>query len=92
MSLFARIRAYIRQQHVGLIALFFVLAGGSAYALDGNNTVFSDDIVSGEVKQSDLGVASVSSSRIVEVSPGGTILRGSPRIDVPYAVRVVGGP
>ena len=66
MSLSARIRAYIRQQHVGLIALFFVLASGSAYALDGNNTVFSDDIVSGEVRQSDLGVASVSSSRIVD--------------------------
>jgi hypothetical protein len=31
-------------------------------------------------------------SRIVEVSPSGTILRGSARIDVPYAVRVLGGP
>jgi len=31
-------------------------------------------------------------SRIIEVSPAGTILRGSAPIDVPYAVRVVGGP
>jgi hypothetical protein len=66
MSLSARIRAYVRQQHVGLIALFFVLAGGSAYALDGSNTVFTDDIVSGAVRQSDLGVEAVSSSRIVD--------------------------
>ena len=34
----------------------------------------------------------LSTSRIIEVSPGGSILRGSARIDVPYAVRVVGGP
>ncbi len=74
MRLSARIRAYIRQQHVGLIALFFVLASGSAYALDGSNTVFSDDIVNGEVRQSDLGVESVSSSRIVDGGVAGTDL------------------
>ena len=34
----------------------------------------------------------LSTSRIVEVSPAGLILRGSAPIDVPYAVRVVGGP
>lgn len=34
----------------------------------------------------------LSTSRVVEVSPGGLILRGSAPIDVPYAVRVVGGP
>jgi hypothetical protein len=66
MRLSARIRAYVRQQHVGLIALFLVLAGGSAYALDGSNTVFTDDIVNGAVRQPDLGVGSVSSSRIVD--------------------------
>ncbi len=66
MRLSARISAYIRQQHVGLIALFLVLAGGSAYALDGSNTVFTDDIVNGAVRSADLGVESVSSSRIVD--------------------------
>jgi len=44
-----RIRNYIRQHHVGLLALFLALTGGTAYALDGSNTVFSDDIVNAEV-------------------------------------------
>ncbi|MGH2987704.1 MAG: hypothetical protein ACRDLO_13600 [Solirubrobacterales bacterium] len=50
-----RVRTLVRQQWVGLIALFLVLTGGSAYALDGSNTVFSDDIVDGEVKVADVG-------------------------------------
>jgi hypothetical protein len=50
-----RIRALIHRQWAGLIALFLVLTGGSAYALDGQNTVFSDDIVDGQVKTADLG-------------------------------------
>jgi hypothetical protein len=36
------------------ILLFLVLGGGSAYALSGSNTVFSDDIVNGQVKTQDL--------------------------------------
>jgi hypothetical protein len=32
------------------LALFLVLTGGTAIALDGHNTVFSDDIVNGKVK------------------------------------------
>jgi hypothetical protein len=36
------------------ILLFLVLGGGSAYALAGSNTVFSDDIVNGQVKSQDL--------------------------------------
>ena len=37
-----RVRTLVRQQWVGLIALFLVLTGGTAQALDGSNTVFSD--------------------------------------------------
>ena len=36
------------------IALFLVLGGGTAVALNGANTVFSDDIVNGQVKSDDL--------------------------------------
>jgi hypothetical protein len=36
------------------IALFIALSGGTAIALSGANTVFSDDIVDGEVKSPDL--------------------------------------
>lgn len=50
-----RIRALIHRQWAGLIALFLVLTGGSAYALDGQNTVFTDDIVDGQVKTADIG-------------------------------------
>jgi hypothetical protein len=59
-----RIRRLIRQQWAGLIALFFVLGGGSAYALDGSNTVFSDDIVDGEVKEADIGQGAVASPEV----------------------------
>ncbi len=36
------------------IALFLVLGGGTAVALNGSNTVFSDDIVDHQVKSQDL--------------------------------------
>jgi hypothetical protein len=42
-----RISEHLRSNVVGYLALFLVLTGGTAYALDGSNTVFSDDIVNG---------------------------------------------
>ena len=41
-----------------------VLTGGTAYALDGQNTVFSDDIVNGEVKVADIGQGAVATDEI----------------------------
>ncbi len=49
-----RIVNYIREQHLALLALFLVVSGGTAYALDGENTVFSDDIVDGQVMSVDI--------------------------------------
>ena len=49
-----RIAAYVRQHHLALLALFLVLSGGTAYALAGTNTVFSDDIVDGNVRSIDV--------------------------------------
>jgi hypothetical protein len=60
----SKIRAAVRHQWAGLLALFLVLTGGSAYALDGSNTVFSDDIVDGQVKEADVGQAAVASSEV----------------------------
>ena len=40
----------------------------------------------------DCWASEIHTSRVVEVSPGGLIVRGSAPIDLPYAVRVVGGP
>jgi hypothetical protein len=59
-----KIRSLVRHQWAGLIALFLVLTGGSAYALDGTNTVFSDDIVNGEVKEADVGQGAVASPEL----------------------------
>jgi hypothetical protein len=50
----ARIRDHIRSNVVGYIALFFALSTGSAFALSGSNTVFSDDIVDDQVRTADV--------------------------------------
>jgi hypothetical protein len=46
--------SHLRRQWVGALALFLVLTGGTAYALDGTNTVFTDDIVNDQVKSADV--------------------------------------
>ncbi len=51
-SIRSRLVALIRGQWAGLLALFLVIAGGTAYAA---NTVLSSDIVDGEVKTADIG-------------------------------------
>jgi len=52
------------QRWAGLLALFLVLATGTAYALPGSNTVFSDDIVDAQVTAADIGSAAVASDEI----------------------------
>ena len=49
---------------VSSIALFLVLTGGAAYALDGSNTVFSDDIVNNEVRTADIRDANLTTADI----------------------------
>jgi hypothetical protein len=53
--------SHLRSQWIGALALFLAISGGSAYALAGHNTVFSDDIVNRQVKKPDLADASVTS-------------------------------
>jgi hypothetical protein len=48
---------------MGALALFLVLTGGIAY---GANTVFSSDIVNGEVKSVDIGTGEVSTADIAD--------------------------
>jgi hypothetical protein len=50
-----RIRNHIRSNVVGYIALLLFATSGTAIALDGSDTVFSDDIVDGQVKSPDIG-------------------------------------
>jgi hypothetical protein len=59
-----RIAAHLRHQWLGALALFLVLTGGTAYALAGSNTVFSDDIVNGEVKAPDVATNAVGTAEL----------------------------
>jgi hypothetical protein len=63
-----RISEHVRGNIVGYIALFLVLTGGTAYALDGSNTVFSDDIVDGQVKAADLHTDAVGGAKVADGS------------------------
>jgi hypothetical protein len=53
--------AHMRAQWAGFLALFLVIAGGTAYAAD---TVFSTDIVDGQVKTADLADNAVDTNKI----------------------------
>ena len=64
-----RIAAHLRRNVYGLLALFFALSG-TAIALDGQNTVFSDDITNGEVKSADIQNETVASADVLN----GTVL------------------
>ena len=59
----ARLLAHLRQQWMGALALFLFLASGTAYAA---NTVFSSDIVDGQVKTADLDGGAVISEKVAD--------------------------
>ena len=65
-----RLAAHFRNQWTGTLALFLVLTGGTAMAVDGSlpgqNTVGSADIINGEVATNDLGENSVGSTKIID--------------------------
>jgi hypothetical protein len=68
--MFSRLRSY-RPHHgtvVAYLSLFLVLTGGSAVALTGRNTVFSDDITNGEVKRPDLANNAVTGGKVADNS------------------------
>jgi len=57
-----RIARQLRDQWAGFLTIFLFLTAGSAYALDGTNTVFSDDIVDGQVTSADVADNSLTGS------------------------------
>jgi hypothetical protein len=57
----SRIAAHLRAQWAGLLALFLVIAGGTAYAA---NTIASGDIIDGEVKAPDIAANAINSMKI----------------------------
>jgi hypothetical protein len=60
-SLMNRISKHLRGNAVAYVALFVALTGSSAYAA---GTVFSEDIVDGQVKTPDLGAQSVTPKKL----------------------------
>ena len=78
------VRSHFFNNVVGYIALFVALGGTGAYALSGSNTVFSDDIVNGQVKKPDLGANSVGPGKVADNSLTGSDIKpesvGGPRI------------
>ena len=69
---------------VAYLSLFLVLTGGTAVALSGSNTVFSDDITNGEVKTSDIAEQAVGTGKVKDSSLTGQDIKpdsiGGPRI------------
>jgi hypothetical protein len=61
--MFATVRTHARHNVVAYVALFFAL-GGTAWA--NHETIFSSDIVDGEVKQSDIANAAVVTDKLVQ--------------------------
>lgn len=53
---------------VSSLCLFLVLGGGTAVALSGSNTVFSDDIRNGEVKRADVRANAVNGGKVADNS------------------------
>ena len=60
-SIRSRLIALARAQWAGLLALFLVIAGGTAYAA---NTIGSTDIINGQVKSVDIGNDEVTSADV----------------------------
>lgn len=50
----SRAWSHVRGNVVAYVALFFAVTGGTAYALEGSNTVFSDDITNEQVRSADV--------------------------------------
>ena len=75
-----RLSEYLRHNALALVALFFALSGGIAWATHpgGANTISSVDIINGEVKTADIGPLAVTGSKLATDSVGsGRIINGA---------------
>ncbi len=73
-SIRSRLIALVRAQWAGLLALFLVIAGGTAYAAD---TIGSSDIINGQVKSADIGNNQVRSADVRDDTLGHGGLTGA---------------
>src|SRR6266542_895802 len=70
---------------VSTLCLFLILGGGTAVALSGHNTVFSDDIVNGQVKKPDVASNAVNGAKVADNSIKGADVDESSLSQVPDA-------
>ena len=82
--MFAKLRPRSAYDVMAAISLFLVLTGGTAVALSGTNTVLSDDIKNGEVKNPDIADQAVGPGKVKDGSLTGQDIKpdsiGGPRI------------
>jgi hypothetical protein len=82
----AGLLSHLRSNVVGYIAILLFLTSGTAYALDGRNTVFSDDIVNAQVLTADIGRGQVRSGDVANDSLRGLDIDESTLGVVPSAL------
>ena len=69
---------HLRAQWAGFLALFLVIAGGTAYAA---NTIGSTDIINGQVKSADIGTGQVQSIDVNDESLSGADIADQSGVD-----------
>jgi hypothetical protein len=84
-----RISTYIRRNHLAVVALFFAVGGGAAYAAD---TVASQDIIDGEVKAADVASGGVRTAEIANGHVRGPDIAADAVASSAIADNAVGGP
>ena len=73
---------YVRRHHWGMLATFLVLGGGTAYAIEGTNSVNSRDIIDNQVRSADVRD---------DTSPGGGLQNTDLAPDAVGSSEVAGG-
>lgn len=72
------LRAYLRQHHVGLLAILLILSGGTAYAVTApKNSVASSSIKNGAVKSADIRDGSIRGADIKDGTVSASDLAGN---------------
>ena len=74
----SRFFVHLRAQWMGALALFLVIAGGTAYAA---NTIGSTDIINGQVKSADIGTGQVQSIDVKDESLSGADIADQSGVD-----------
>ena len=80
---------YVRQHHLGLLCLFLIIGGGTAWALE-RNSVESKHIVNGQVKGPDLADGIPSGVEIVNNAGGNSSENKTVEVDCPEGKEPIG--